>query len=66
MSKGARHATKLILNHPFVETVIVKLDYNKLGYNKHPVIMNKMNSIGWFQSFLWQYLSVITNKTRFY
>ena len=28
-----------------------ELGYNELGYNEHPVITNKMNSIGWFQSF---------------
>jgi len=27
----------------------VKLGYNELGYNEHPVITNKMNSFGWFQ-----------------
>jgi len=29
----------------------VKLGYNELGYNEHPVIKNKTNTIGWFQSF---------------
>ncbi len=42
----------------------VKLGYNELGYNEHPVITNKTKSNGWFQSFLWHIFSVITNKTR--
>ena len=29
----------------------VKLGYNELGCNEHPVITNKMNTVGWFQSF---------------
>jgi hypothetical protein len=33
----------------FVEKVYtVKLGYNELGYNEHPVITNKMKSNGWF------------------
>ena len=28
----------------------VKLGYNELGYNEHPVITNKINTDGWFQS----------------
>ncbi len=28
----------------------VKLGYNELGYNEHPVITNKIKSNGWFQS----------------
>jgi hypothetical protein len=35
--------------HSNVNTV--KLGYNELGYNEHPVITNKMKSNGWFQSF---------------
>ncbi len=45
-------------------TDTVKLGYNELGYNEHPVITNKKKSNGWFQSFLWRIFSVITNKTR--
>ena len=29
----------------------VKLGYNELGYNEHPVITNELNTIGWFKSF---------------
>jgi hypothetical protein len=42
----------------------VKLGYDELCYNKHPVITNKMKSNGWFKSFSWHIFLVITNKTR--
>ena len=29
----------------------VKLGYNELGYNEHPVITNKLNTLGWYKSF---------------
>jgi len=29
----------------------VKLGYNELGYNEHPVITNKLNILGWYRSF---------------
>ncbi len=29
----------------------VKLGYNKLGYNEHPVITNKLNTFGWSKLF---------------
>ena len=29
----------------------VKLGYNELGYNEHPVITNKVKTLGWFGSF---------------
>ena len=28
--------------------ITVKLGYNELGYNEHPVITNKVISLGWF------------------
>jgi len=37
----------------------VKLGYNELGYNEHPVITNKLNTFGWFRSFL-GYISLRT------
>ena len=51
----------------FKDTVKIgykELGYKELGYNEHPVITNKINTFGWFQSFIGNVFSAITNKTR--
>jgi len=55
---------KIIMLTSVGRTNTVKLGYIKLGYNEHPVIAIKMNSIGWFQSILAYTFLVLTNKPR--
>ena len=43
-----------------------ELGYNELGYNEHPVIMNKLYTLGWLGSFYGYIFPVLTNKTRLY
>ncbi len=42
-----------------------ELGYNELGCDKHPVIINKLNSFGWWRSVQGIHMfPIITNKTR--